>query len=180
LEPTGSAKPYASSEEIIMATQIWKAEESVRDIMVELIKAHHPDLFLVQDEIALLFRESATKSGGEIILGKSKKASPLFGVLGDTDYKFIIELAADEWQNLTAKQRKALIDHHLCACRCDEDPKSGETKCYLAPADVEMYFDEYDRWGDWRPRPEDEERPISPVEEMFSTANKDADADDTD
>jgi len=157
-----------------MATQIWKAEESIVDTMKELIKAHHPDLFLLQDEIALVFREKAGKSGGEIVLGKSRRASPMFGVLGDVNYKFIIELAADEWENLTSKQQKALLDHHLCACRCDEDPSSGELKCYLAPADVEMYFDEFDRWGDWRPRPSEDDRPISPVEEMFSTEVKDA------
>lgn len=159
-----------------MAVQIWKAEKDIVATMNDLIKQHHPDLVMVMDEIALIFREKAGKAGGQVVLGKSKKASPLFGVLGDTDYKFIIELAADEWDGLTSKQKQALIDHHLCACRTEEDPKSGDLKCFIAPADVSMYFDELDRWGDWRPRPDDEERGPSVVEEMFGK-DKDADTD---
>ena len=159
--------------------QVWKAEQKVVDMALDLIGQHHPDLALVSDEIAIIFREKAGKAGGEVVLGKSKKASPLFGVLGDTDYKFIIELASDEWMDLTSRQQMALLDHHLCACRTEEDPKSGNLRCFIAPPDVAMYFDEYDRWGDWRPRPEDDDTPpISPVEEMFGKKDDDG-ADDT-
>jgi len=158
-----------------MAVQIWKAEKEIVESMRALIKEYHPDLFLIQDEIALVFREKAGRLGGEVVLGKSKKASPMFGVLGDTDWKFIIELAADEWADLTARQRTALLDHHLCACRCEEDGDSGEVKCFIAPPDVSMFFDELDRYGDWRPRPDDSERGPSVVEELFGKSNKGTD-----
>jgi hypothetical protein len=161
-----------------MAQQVWKAESEVVDLAMELIGQHHPDLALVSDEIAIIFREKAGKAGGEVVLGKSRKASPLFGVLGETDYKFIIELAMDEWLGLTSKQKRALIDHHLCACRTEEDPKSGNLRCFIAPPEVSMFFDEMDRYGDWRPRPDDEDAPpISPVEELFGKTG-DADEDD--
>ena len=138
-----------------MATSMYKAEPQVYDIMRDLVGQYHPDLALVVDEIAIVFREKAASAGGRPVYGKARKATPLLGVLGDTDYKFILELAADEWLNLTSRQHQALIDHLLCACRADEE--DGAIKCHMAPADVEFFFDELDRWGDWRPRPANED-----------------------
>ena len=157
-----------------MSATMYKAETDVYDIMRDLVGKHHPDLALVVDEIAIVFREKAGKSGGRAVLGKSRKASPLFGVLGDTDYKFILELAADEWAgSLTMRQKQALMDHLLCSCRVEE-VDGGGTKCAIAPPDVEFYWDELDRWGDWRPRPEgDGPSGPSPVEEIFGKKDED-------
>lgn len=145
---------------------LYKAETDVVDLMKELVGQHHPDLALVVDEIAVVFRERAAQRGGRAVLGKSAKASPLIGVLGDTDYKFVLELAQDTWIELTSRQKKALMDHLLCACRADE--VDGEYKYSLAPPDLSFYWDEFDRWGDWRPRPEGE-GPDGPskIEETF-------------
>lgn len=143
----------------------YKAEQEVYDLMREVVANYHPDLALVVDEIAIVFKEKASKSGGKITLGKASKASPLFGVLGDTDYKFIITLAADEWANLTIRQRQALMDSMLCACRVEEDD-NGTPVCGIALPDVSYFYDELDRWGDWRPRPP-EEGPESPLERIF-------------
>lgn len=153
-------------------TALFRAEPDVVDMMKDLVAKYHPDLAIVVDEIAIVFREKAGKAGGKVVLGKSKKATPLLGVLGDTDYKFILELAGDEWQNLTTRQRNALLDHLLCACRADDE--DGEIKYYIAPPDVSFYWDELDRWGDWRPRPEGEgpDGP-SPVEEVFGKKGDD-------
>lgn len=153
---------------------VYKAEQTIVDMIRDLVGKHHPDLALVVDEIAVIVREKAGQKGGKAVLGKSQKASPLFGVLGDTDYKFIIELAGDEWLNLTTRQRNALLDHLLCSCRAEEDDK-GVMKYYLAPPDVNFYWDELDRWGDWRPRPEGEGPDISPIEEIFGKKKDDAD-----
>jgi len=149
---------------------LWKAEDDVRDIVTDLIGQHHPDLALIEEEIAVVFREKASRAGGQVVLGRSKKGSPLLSVLSGTQWKFIIELGADSWLELTTAQKKALLDHHLCACRCEEDETSGNLKYYLAAPDVAFYWDELDRHGDWRPRPEDEERGPSPVEEIFGTS----------
>jgi hypothetical protein len=147
-------------------SSIYKAESDVVDMVKELVGQHHPDLALVVDEIAVVFREKAASRGGRAVLGKSAKASPLIGVLGNTDYKFIIELGGDTWLELTNRQRKALLDHLLCACRAEED--DGDVKYSIAPPDVSFFWDELDRWGDWRPRPDGEgpDGP-SPVVQVF-------------
>lgn len=145
----------------------YKADPDIVDRVKELIGKHHPDLALVVDEIAVIFREKAAQKGGRPVLGKASKASPLIGVLGDTDYKFIIELAADSWLELTSRQQSALLDHLLCSCRAEEE--DGNLKFSIAPPDVSFFWDELDRWGDWRPRPEgDGPEGPSPVVEVFS------------
>jgi len=136
-----------------MATEYWKAGEDVMTMMTSLL-GHHPDLALVEDEIAVVFREKAAKKGGKIVLGSSKKAPAMIGVLGDTEYKFILEIAADEWQSLTNKQQLALVDHLLCGCGVEENPTTGTMKCFLRSPDVAFYWDELDRHGDWRSRPQ--------------------------
>ncbi len=153
-----------------MATEYWVADSKsgVPEIMANLM-GHHPDLVLVEDEIAVIFREKASKRGGKIILGNSKKAPALVGVLGDTDFKFILEIAFDEWGSLNTKQKGGLIDHLLCGCRVEENPKTGEMRCFIAPPDVAFYWDELDRNGDWRPRPVDaSEVELQAFTEVFS------------
>ncbi len=130
---------------------VWVADDEVMETVKELIANHHPDLIPVEKEIAVVFREKAAKGGDGIFLGKSKKAPPIIGVLFKTDYKFVIELAADEWQSLNNKQKVALLDHHLCACRVEEDSTTGGVKrCYIQPPDVSFYQDEVERHGFWR------------------------------
>ena len=140
----------------------WKASKEIVDRVQDMIRDHHPDLVIVQDEIAVVFRETAAKRGGRVILGKASKANPLIssGVLSDAPWKFIIEIPADEWEKLGHRKQQALLDRHLCACRTEENAKTGELKCFVAPPDVSYYWDELDRWGDWHPREEgDEDKP---------------------
>lgn len=146
---------------------IWKANDDVRDIVKELITNYHPHLAMSLDEIAVVFREKASKVGGQVVLGKSRKATILLGVLGDVDYKFIIELAADEWSHLDPAQQRALLDHHLCACRVDEDSKTGNLKFYIAPPDFVGYRGEIERHGIWRPDPSANTPGASPIEQLL-------------
>lgn len=159
-----------------MPNSIYKAEQEVLDMVRDLVGQNHPDLALVVDEIAVVFKEKGGETGGRANLGKAAKASPLIGVLGDTNYRFILTLGADHWLELTSRQRKALLDHLLCACRVEDE--DGELKCHIAPPDVSFYWDELDRWGDWRPRPEGEgpEGP-SPVQEVFGKKTQDEEDD---
>lgn len=144
-----------------------EANEQVYDLMRNLIKNYHSDLASVDKEIAIVMREKASKSGGQVILGRTRKAPGLLGVLGPVDYKFIIELAGDEWNNLTDKQREALMDHHLCACNVDIDEVSGEIKCSLNAPDFIGYRGELERHGIWRSAPSEENTGKSPIEQMF-------------
>lgn len=147
---------------------VWKAKDDVRGQVTRLIANFHPMLAVYDDQIAVVFREKASKAGGQVVLGRTKKATPLLGVLGDVDYKFIIELAADEWGDLDLKQREALLDHHLCACRVEEDDKSGSTKFFIAPPDFVGYRGEIERHGIWRPDPSATDG-ISPMEALLGT-----------
>ena len=136
---------------------MWKANQEIMDMVKNLVATKQPDLTLVVDEIAVVFQEKAGKKGGQVSLGSVQTASPLLNALCEEDYKFIIKLPADEWHDLTHKQREALLFHFLCGCRVVEDAESGDIKCSVAPPDVDYYYDELDEYGDWRPRdPEDD------------------------
>jgi hypothetical protein len=133
---------------------------------------NHPSLASVDKDIAILFRSKAAKRGGQVILGTSRKAPPILDVLGKGDYKFILEIGSDEWALLSEAQKSALIDHLLCACKVEEDPKSGELKFSIAPPDVQFYWDELSRHGDWRPRPQQEAGASMDLEEMIGSKGK--------
>lgn len=140
-----------------MAVDIWLASKDVNDVVTTLISKFHPDLALVDEEIAVLFRERASKSGGRVVLGKAKKAPNVLSVLGDKEYKFILEVAADEWQTLDGKQQTALLDHLLCHCKVEEDEKSGDIKYSLKTPDLFFFSEELERHGNWRPSEQTDE-----------------------
>jgi len=150
-----SRLPSLTSKPGIAMSNKYQADKEIYDIMRELVANHHPDLAGCVDEIAIIFREKAAKAGGKVILSKASKASDLFEILGDTPWKFIIELPQEEWLALSSRQRQANLDHCLCACRCNTDDK-GNVIYSIAPPDFACYYDEFDRWGDWRPRPDEE------------------------
>ena len=52
-----------------MAVDIWKANTDIHDKLKGLIGQNHPDLALVSDEIVVVFREKAGKSGGQVSCG---------------------------------------------------------------------------------------------------------------
>ncbi len=146
-----------------MANEFWKSNDDIHQMMRELVAKNHPDLILLigatreTDEIVVVFKEKAGKSGGQVVLGNSKKVAPLANALGNTNYKFVLEVASDQWENeLGSKQREALIDHLLCACRVEEDPKSGEMKCSVVKPDVSAFRDNIERYGMWFPKEESE------------------------
>jgi hypothetical protein len=151
-----------------MATDMWEAGADVWAIVQDLISKYHPNLALVDKSIAVIFRGKASKSGGQVVLGTSKKASSLFKVLGKNEYRFILEIAGDEWGHLSDEQRIALIDHLLCACKVEEDEKSGDLKLSIASPEVSFFWDELKRHGDWRPRPQQEESNPMNVESVIS------------
>jgi hypothetical protein len=130
--------------------QIWRAGDDVMTTVTDLIAKYHPDLVLCEDEIAVVFKEKASTVGEAVITGKTSKAPKLLGILGEVDYKFVITLGADSWQEMSDPQRLALLDHHLCACGAEENPKTGNTKFYVRVADVSFFKDEVERHGFWR------------------------------
>lgn len=154
-----------------MASDYWKASEDIYDMMKELVAHNHPDLALAVDEIAIVFKEKAGKSGGRAVLGAARKVAPLANALADKPYKFVLELGADVWEHgLTSKQREALLDHLLCSCHGDEDEKSGNMKWSVVKPDLSAFRANIERYGMWFPSDdENAEAASSAVEEMFSS-----------
>lgn len=130
---------------------LWFADDEIQNSIKELIAKHHTDLVQVEDKIAVLMREKAKKAGEVVSLAAAKKAPAILDVLGTKDWKFIIEIADDEWGSLNNKQKVALLDHCLCGCRVEIDETNGGVKkCYIQPPDVAFYEDEVRRHGFWR------------------------------
>jgi len=156
--------------------EIYKAGPDVMEMIQKLIANYHPHLVLIEDDIGVVFREKAQKVADMTIAGATKKAPPLLPVLTDKKftYKFIIEIGADAWQELDNRQREALLDHHLCAMKVEENADTGEIKCIIRPYDFSGYKEEFERWGMWRPM---DDETLSVIEEMFSKkAQEGADA----
>lgn len=148
-------------------SDVWKADADIVALVQKLIANYHPALALVDKNIAIIMKAKAAKSGAQKVLGVARKSPPILDVLGDGEYEFILELAADEWQTLTNNQREALLDHLLCSCKCEEEEGTGEVKCSIAKPDVSFFYDELKRHGDWRPRPQEEEGPAMDIETIL-------------
>jgi hypothetical protein len=110
---------------------------------------------LADSKLLFLFRSEAAKSKGRVRLGAARKPGALlaflchkaFGVSPD----FIIEIAEDCWELLTANERLALLDHELQHCHLEVNPKTGEIKTGLVGHDVEEFGSVLARRGAWRP-----------------------------
>ena len=135
---------------ITPTTQVWKASSDVMTTVADLIAKYHPELVLCDDEIAVVFKEKSSTIGDVVVTGKTAKAPKLLGILGEVDFKFIITLGADSWQELSDPQRVALLDHHLCACGVEENPKTGNTKFFIRIPEVAFFKVEVERHGFWR------------------------------
>lgn len=130
-------------------TDVWKAGDDVMSSVRDLIANHHPHLAMYVDEIAVVFKEKASKVGNVEVVGKTSKAPALLEVLApEYPFKFVITLAADSWQELSDKQRIALLDHHLCSCGVEDGKNS--TKFFIRPYDVAFFREEMERHGAWR------------------------------
>ena len=133
-------------------SSIWKAGDEVYK-MVEALVANKPNLSnlaLIDDEILIVFKEKASKNGEHVIAGKTAKANALLGVVDEKDWKFVITLAGDEWSSMGNAEREALLFHHLCACGVEENPQSGDIKCFVRLPDVSFFREEVEEFGFWR------------------------------
>lgn len=148
-------------------SDVWEADKAVYDLMLHYVAHHHPALASVDKDIAILMKGKAGKRGGQVVLGSSKKAPAILDVLGKDTYKFVLEIAADEWKTLTNTQQGALMDHLLCACRVEDDEKTGELKCSIASPEVSYFWAELERNGDWRPHPQQENGSSMDLEEVL-------------
>jgi len=134
-----------------MAMDKWKASPELHDKLKDLIANHHTHLTDVCDDIVIVFKEKASKKGDLVIYGKTSKAPAILSVLGERQYKFVIEIGNDAWQKLTSDQQIALMDHQLCFITGKEDEQTAEMKYTLTEPDVYYFTEEIARNGHWRP-----------------------------
>jgi predicted metallopeptidase len=120
----------------------WKAEPETLELVREILEAHHKRLDGCK--IAVIMREKAATHNGTVVLGCARISPANMRVLFDDDYDFIIELAADKWEILSAEQKRAVVDHELCHCTIKED------KPALLAHDYEEFAVIINRHGLWR------------------------------
>lgn len=133
-----------------------------------IIAEHHSDLSLYGVEPLWVWRSTAAKSKGRLVLGKARKLSGLAAALlfasehndgdtqeGDVDEeenvdRFVIEIAEDTWLDLSSKQKDALLDHELAHLYVEEDD-DGTAVLSLRAHDVEEFAAIVRRRGLWKP-----------------------------
>jgi hypothetical protein len=128
-----------------MAAEYTPAPDFVIEIAQELVDQYHP--WLQDTSIGFLMRSEAPQSNGQITYGQASKVKPELRALG-VDYDFLIWLAHDQFVNLSARQRVALIDHELCHCVVVD----GKAK--IRPHDVTEFNCIIERHGFWWPSAE--------------------------
>jgi len=121
------------------------AAESVEEIALRLIPTYHPELATAR--IVYIFVDKASKKAGRSVLGKARKISGALEFLLEQD--FLLEVAMDCWNELTDRQRNALVDHLLESCTGVEDEKTGDMKWAMREADVKEFTSILNRHGAW-------------------------------
>jgi len=146
-----------------MAKTMWREAPEVKEIADRLIPEHHQEIELWMDEIRYIFRDKAAKSKGRVVLGKAHKVGGMACYLihsatGDSNEfgdqagdMFVVEIAEDAWENLTARQRVALVDHELCHFSIEIDEDDGTVLRKIVGHDVEEFSAIAQRYGAWKP-----------------------------
>jgi len=96
-------------------TTYWKADDSIHNILSELITNYHPDIDESQAKICILFaarvKGPAVKHGGYPAFATVKINSLKDRVMKGFDAEILID--ATEWRKSNPTQQRALLDHEL-------------------------------------------------------------------
>jgi len=165
-----------------MSSKIWEATGATRELMEYIIKEHLPHLATVDDKIAILFKEKATKSGGQVIFGKSKKASAVIQALTKErgELVFLLEIGNDEWLTFSDETKMAALHHLLCCCGVEEK-EDGTERYFVRPPDASVFYENIKLFGFWmKYDTEDDtaEESASAIEELFAEEEESASEDE--
>lgn len=145
---------------------MWHAPDEVQQQMKDLVGQNHPDLALVVDDILVLFRDKCATSAGRRIYGKAVKSNAYINATAQKEYRFLLVIGADGWDELNSRKREALLDHLLCACRCEEANKEGSEenlRTYTVNPPIQCFPDNVKRYGMWFPdHDEDSDEGLGP------------------
>lgn len=127
--------------------KIYAMAESVEAVAKQLIPTFHPEL--ASARILYVFVDKASMKNGRPILGKAKKVSGPLEFLLEAD--FMLEVALDQWNEMTPNQKRALTDHLLERCTGEEDEEDAgaDMKWSLREPDVTEFMSILQRHGAW-------------------------------
>lgn len=122
--------------------------EAVQIAAEDLIGLYHERLKDVRVEY--VFHPKVGHSHGRVVMAKARRISGLAAFLASTAGAegaafFVLDVALEAWEVLSAKQRYALVDHELAHMGVDEDGKP-----YLIGHDLEEFEQIVWRHGLWR------------------------------
>ena len=128
-------------------SKLYSLAESVEAVAKTLIPTYHPELATAR--IIYVFVEKASMKNGRPVLGKAKKVSGALEFLLEAD--FMLEVALDQWNDLTPQQRQALTDHLLERCTGEEDEEDAGAamKWSCREPDVTEFMSILQRHGAW-------------------------------
>lgn len=130
----------------------------VEAIANTLIPLHHRHLASVP--VRYIYRSEAASRNGKIVYGTAQKIGGRTAFLVGLDAHvgvetdvgepfFLVEIARDEWDEMSEDKRRALVDHELCHCVVETD-KDGLPALKLRGHDLEEFCDIVERHGLWR------------------------------
>jgi hypothetical protein len=126
-------------------SKLYSFAESVEMFAQRLIPMYHPELATAR--IKYLFVDKASMKGGRPVSGKVRKVTGALEYLLECD--FLVEVALDQWNEKSAEQRQALIDHLLERCTGEEDEKTGDMNWTTREPDVTEFTAILRRHGAW-------------------------------
>lgn len=125
--------------------KVYGEAESVKALAGGLIANYHPELSTAR--LRYIFVDQGSKKGGHVILGKARRISGPLEYMLELD--FLLEVAQDQWQDLSSEGRAALVDHLLERCTGEEDEKTGAMKWTMREPDVQEFSTILRRHGAW-------------------------------
>lgn len=127
--------------------KIYEEAEAVERVANQLIPVNHPHLATAR--IRYVFVDKASTNNGKVVAAKATKVTGVNQFLLDLD--FVIIVALDKWNEFTAEQREALVDHELEHCFGEEDPEDpgAPMKWSLRSHDVQEFSSILRRHGAW-------------------------------
>lgn len=141
-------------------SKAWKAAPEVKELADRLIKVVNEHQHLNFCNVVYLFNRVVDKVRGAEALATASKVTgrnAYFLIAGvdssefiEPEACFVISVWEEGWEQLTDKQREALIDHELCHCKVIEDD-DGTGRLFIKPHDIEEFHSIAKRHGDWRP-----------------------------
>jgi hypothetical protein len=137
-----------------MATT-FRTDEPLTALGRELTSLYHSHLTNYGVRVDFLMRSDTPKVGGKEKWGEAVKVTGRNAFLAtDMDLQecaafFCVVISEPIWDDLSGYQRRALVDHELAHCWCEEND-DGEVKLSILPHDLEEFRAIVDRYGLWR------------------------------